>query len=116
MIPEIICDKRNNAVRAVERFCSERGITVAVREIGKRPLSAGELTRCATAIGGADRLIDHRSRAYKIRGFAYLDYDPIEELCADPSLAKLPIVRTDNGIAIAPDKVELERLFGTSRG
>ena len=115
MIPEIICNKRNNAVRAVERFCSERGIKVAVREIGKRPLLAAELTRFASAVGGAELLIDQQSATYKKRGFAYMDYDAIEELSADPSLAKLPIVRTDNGLAVAPDTAELERLFRKMR-
>ena len=111
MTPEIICDKRTNAVRAVERFCSERGIRFAVREIRRRPLSAGELRGFAQAVGGADHLIDRDGAAYKKRGLDYMDYDPIEEIVATPSLARLPIVRTDHGTAIAPDRAELERLF-----
>ncbi len=116
MVPEIICDKRTNAVRTVERFCSERGIRFAVREVRKRPLSAGELERFAAAVGGADRLIDRDGAAYKKRGLDYMDYDPIEEIAETPSLARLPIVRTDRGTAIAPDRAELERLFASSPG
>ncbi|MCG8480788.1 MAG: glutaredoxin [Spirochaetales bacterium] len=114
MTPEIICDKRTNVVRAVERFCSERGIRYAVREIRKRPLSAGELQRFAAAVGGADHLIDREGAAYKKRGLDYMDYDPIEEIIATPALARLPIVRTDHGTTIAPNRAELERLFTPS--
>lgn len=116
MTPEIICDKRTNAVRTVERFCSERGIRFAVRDIRKRPLSAGELQRVAAEVGGTDRLVDRDGTTYKKRGLDYMDYDPIEEIIATPSLALLPIVRTDHGTAIAPDRTELERLFTVSGG
>lgn len=111
MIPQIIGHKKSQDTRKVQRFCKERGIAFQFVNIQDGPLSPGELQKIAEAAGGYGNLIDENSKTYKQRNMAYLEFDPEEELLEHPQLLRVPIVRTDQGIAVEPRSDELARLL-----
>ncbi|MFW5644076.1 MAG: arsenate reductase family protein [Alkalispirochaeta sp.] len=111
MVPQIIGTKKSKGFRACERYCKERGITVQYRDPFENPLSDGEVESILREIGDPQLLIDTTSKAYRARGLAWIDYDPVEELRETPTLLRLPILRTDNGVAIAPDAETLSRFL-----
>lgn len=112
MTPQLIGTKKSSGFRRCERYCRDRRIDYQHRDPIAKPLSSGELELIARAVGGYQALIDENSGAYATRGLAYMDFDPREELTETPELLRLPIVRTDRGLAIDPDDRELDRLFG----
>ncbi|MFW5694405.1 MAG: arsenate reductase family protein [Alkalispirochaeta sp.] len=111
MTPQLIGTKKAKAFRACERYCTERRIDVQTRDPREKPLGRRELEAIAAAIGTADALIDTDSAAYQRRGLAWMEYDPLEELMEHPELLRQPIVRTDQGVEIDPDRAALDRLF-----
>lgn len=112
MTPQIIGTKKSGGFRRCQRYCRERGLEFQHRDPIRKPLSSGELDRLIPSLGSYDALIDEDSQAYAKRGLAYMEYDPAEELNETPELLRMPIVRTDLGIAVDPDEAELDRLFG----
>ena len=58
-------------------------------------MSRGEYTHIKTAVGGMDRLIDEKSKAYETLFMQYLAHesDKEEKLLENPILFKTPIVR-----------------------
>jgi len=116
MTPQIIGTKKSREFRSCERYCRERGIAFQHRDPLEKPLSDGELESIMSGgIGGditPEDLIDSDSRAFRNKGLAYMDYDPIEELREEPALLRQPIVRTDKGAAVQPDSTVLAKLFG----
>lgn len=111
MTPQIIGNKKSAPFRGCIRFCRERNIPFQERNNREKPLSPGELDSIATAVGGFSALIDTDSRAYRDRGLQWMDYDPRDELISNPDLLKLPIVRSDRGAAVDPDRSTLEELL-----
>ncbi len=111
MIPQLIGTKKNQAFRACERYCTERKIDFQTRDPREKPLGRRELETIAGGVGGADALIDTESAAYKKRGLAWMEYDPLDELMEHPDLLRQPVVRTDHGVEIAPDRAALDRIF-----
>ena len=111
MTPQLIGTKKSNETRRIERYLKERGIDFQFVDLTQRGLSVGELETVATAVGGFDELIDPESRSYRKRGMAYMEYDSREELLEDPSLLRMPIVRTDRGAAVNPDDAALAELL-----
>jgi arsenate reductase-like glutaredoxin family protein len=111
MIPQLIGTKKTQAFRACERYCKERRLEFQTRDPQEKPLGRRELEAIATAVGDMEALIDTESSAYRKRGLAWMEYDPLEELMEHPELLRLPVVRTDLGVEIAPDRAALERLF-----
>lgn len=111
MTPQLIGTKKSNETRRIERYLKERGIDFQFVDLTQRGLSVGELETVATAVGGFDELIDPESRSYRKRGMAYMEYDSREELLEDPSLLRMPIVRTDRGAAVNPDGAALAELL-----
>ena len=81
------------------RFFRERRVETQFRDMALRPPSPGELDDMAAAAGGAAALLNTESPAAKERGLAYLDYDPRDELLADPRLYTTPLVRAGKGRA-----------------
>ena len=115
MVPQIIGTKRSKHFRACERYCRERAISYQHRDPIEKPLSVGEIRSIIERGIDPTELIDPDSKRYKERGMAWLDYDPVEEVCADPHLLRQPIVRTDEGVAIDPDRRRLDELFSPGR-
>jgi arsenate reductase-like glutaredoxin family protein len=112
MTPQLIGSKKAKAVRAAERYCSERRLEYQLRDPREKPLSARELDTIVRALDDPMQLLDTDSKAYRKRGLRWMDFDPIEEVQEDPELLRQPIVRTDRGVAIDPDVATLDRLFG----
>jgi arsenate reductase-like glutaredoxin family protein len=61
-------------------------------DVRERAPSVGELENVARAVG-RDALLDPNAKSYRDRGFAYREFDPVEEAAADPTLLRLPVVR-----------------------
>lgn len=114
MTPQIIGNARSKGTRACERYCKERGLEYQLRDPGDKALGRRELEVIARGVGGAEALLDTEGAAYQKRGLAYMEFDALEELEANPALLKLPIVRSDLGVEIDPDVAALDRLFGRS--
>jgi arsenate reductase-like glutaredoxin family protein len=112
MTIQLIGTKKSKQTQKVERYLKERRIAFQFVDLTERGLSAGELDRIARAAGGYDALIDTESKAYTKRGMQYMDFDAREELSEDPALLRIPIVRGDGGVAVQPEKDELERVVG----
>ncbi len=112
MTPQIIGTKKSAGFRSCVRFCQERGISFQTRDPFDAPLADGELESILLS-GGVrpDDLIDKEGKTYSKRGMAWMEYDPIEEIRADPALLRQPIIRTDRGTVIEPDQSDLERLL-----
>jgi arsenate reductase-like glutaredoxin family protein len=94
---QIIGTKRCNETKKALRFFSERGIPAQFRDIGDKPLSEGELRNIAAQVR-PEELIDTGSAAYKNGGFAWKEFDPVEEILADNRLLKTPVIRADKKI------------------
>jgi len=60
-------------------------------------------------------MIDTQGKFYKEKGYAYLDYDPLEEMLENPELIKVPIVRKAGKVFIRPDKETLDMLLISDR-
>lgn len=112
MIPQLIVRGSDNRSRACERYFRERRIEFQVRDLKKRPLGPGELDAIAAAVGGHVALVDEESQPYRSRGLAWQEFDAREELLADQALLVMPIVRTDLGAAVRPQKADLDALAG----
>ena len=111
MIPQIIGTKKSTSYRACLRYCKERDISFQERDLREKPFSPVELDRVAAACGGHEELIDTTGKAFQARGLAWMEYDTRTELLEHPELLRHPIVRTDNGVVIAPDNATLDALF-----
>ena len=83
--------KCKNTQKAV-RYFKERGITPHQVDLKEKGISPGELSNVARAVG-EENLIDPESKAYKDKGFAYMEFDPAEEILENPLLLKTPLVR-----------------------
>ena len=94
--------KCKNTKKAL-RFFKERNIPFQFRDLMVKPPAPGELDDMKARLGAADRpagyaaFLDHHGAAAQDRGLAYRDYDPREELLADPKLFKTPLVRPAKG-------------------
>lgn len=100
---QIIGRKGSSQTRKAERWCRERSIRYQFVDLDQRSLSVGELGRILQHVQ-AQELIDTESKAYRKGGFAYLDYDPVEEILENPQLLKTPILRSDHGVAVGFDE------------
>lgn len=77
------------------RFFKERNVSYHFLDLNEKPLSRGELTKVAQKLGG-ENIIDRESRAFKAKGLAWMDYDPLEEIMENNALLKTPVVRNGN--------------------
>lgn len=111
MIPQLIGTKKSKDTRRIERYFKERRIDFQFVDVNQHTPSEGELDAVAAKVGGFEELIDTKSKSYQKRGMQYLDFDTREELLEDPTLLRLPIVRSDRGAAINPDTDELDSLI-----
>lgn len=94
---QIIGTKKCSDTKKAQRFFKERSVTFHFLDLNEKPLSKGELTKITAKIG-QDNIIDTASKEYKDKGFAWMDYDPVEEVLANNKLLKTPIVRNGNDV------------------
>jgi len=102
---QVFGTKKCRGTQKALRFFKERGVQIQFRDIDEKAPSPGELDDMAAALGGFAALLDLQGRAATVRGLAHMDYDPREELLADPGLLRTPLVRAGRGRAAAgPDE------------
>lgn len=94
---QIIGTKKCSDTKKAQRFFKERNIKFHFLDISEKPLSKGELIKIAQKLGG-DFLMDTQSKAYKNKGLAWMDFDPVEEIMEDNLLLKTPVVRNGNEV------------------
>jgi arsenate reductase-like glutaredoxin family protein len=79
--------------RKAERFLKERGLAYQFVDLADKGISPGELRAVARGAGSMEGLVDHSGSRFKERGLGYMDFDPEEELLADPLLLRTPLLR-----------------------
>ena len=92
--------EKDQATRAAQRFFKERRVAISFVDLRKRAIAPAELRRFVERLG-ARTLIDETSRAFQDGGLGYLrmdDSEVVERLLADPSLLRLPLVRSGNEV------------------
>lgn len=98
--------KKCAETRKAERFFRERRISAQFRDVSEKPLTEGELRNMAAGRPAGD-LVDDDSKAFEKRGLAYMDFDAVDELLADPLLLKTPVIRIDKKYWVRPALDEL---------
>ena len=96
---QIFGTRKCPVTRKAERFFKDRAIDYQFIDLAEKGPSAGELAAIASAVG-RDALVDLEGQRAKKRGFAYMDFDPEEEILADPLLMRMPVVRDGRKAAI----------------
>ena len=96
---QIISTKKSNNTKKAIRFFKERNIKFHFMDLNERKISEGELSNILNRISVED-LLDTESPSYKKRGFAYMEYDAIEEILEDNSLMKTPVVRNGKEVTV----------------
>lgn len=94
--------KKCSNTRKAERFFKERGVSFHTKDLAVKPLSKGEAEKILAKIDPED-LLDTESKTYQKKGFAYMEFDPVEEILEDNSLIKTPIVRNGALVTIGYD-------------
>lgn len=98
--------KSSQATRAAERFFKERGVTIQLVDLNKKPMSPGEIRRFVERFGLA-ALVDTDSKAYVDGGLKYLkvsDAELLGKIEREPKLLRLPLVRGANKVSIGHDE------------
>lgn len=108
---QIIGTRKNAATRKAIRFFSERGVKAHIVDLNERPLKRGELENI-TRKTDADELIDRESATFRNGGFAFLQFNPIEELLEHPLLMKMPVVRCGNEVSVGESIADWNRWIG----
>lgn len=101
--------KKSKDTKKAERFFSERSIPYQSVDLDAKTPGRRELELFAEVLG-TDELIDTESKAYRSKGLAYMEYDPIEEIEENPSLLRAPIVRDGRDLAVGAHEAFWKRL------
>jgi len=103
---QIIGTKKDRETAKAIRFCKERSIACQLVDLSQRPLSPGEwdsIFSCYEPLS----LIDSESASYRKGGYEHRIYDAKEELMEDPSLLRLPILRSRGRVHVGFDEAIL---------
>ena len=92
---QIIGTKKCSATQKAMRFFRERNVNFHFLDLNEKPLSKGELTKIVQHLGG-ENIMDRDSKAFKDKGLAWMDDDPVEEIMENNLLLKTPVVRNGN--------------------
>jgi len=98
--------------KKAERFFRDRGVRYHFVDLTEHRLSRGELDNIRRGIPRTESLIDTESAAYKKRGMAYMEYDELEEILADPLLLRTPIVREGSRVIAGDNETAWKGLLG----
>lgn len=79
--------------KKAERWFKERGIKFQSVDLLRYGLSQGEFQSVCRALGGAEALIDPKSKAAAELRYLALEEDRLARLMEDPRLLRTPIVR-----------------------
>ena len=109
---QIYGTRKCKLTKKAERFFRDRGVPYHFVDLTERRLSQGELDNIRRGIPPAESLIDSESAAYKKRGMAYMEYDELEEILADPLLLRTPIVREGSRVIAGDNEAAWKGLLG----
>lgn len=96
---QIIGTKKCRETKKTQRFLQDRGISFHFVDLKERELSEGELNKILAKVKPAD-LIDTESQLYKKKGFAYMEFDPAEEILENQALMITPVIRNGNEVIV----------------
>lgn len=102
IVVQIIGTRKSAATRKAIRFFSDRGVKAHLLDLSERTLQRGEIENI-TRVVDPGALIDQESPVYRRGGYAYLDFDPVEELLEKPLLMKLPVVRCGKRVSVGEE-------------
>jgi len=105
--------RKCRATRKATRFFAERRIDVQNVDIDDRAPGAREI-ELFLQVAGPD-IVDTEGREYQEKGFAYMDFDPGEELARNPGLLRTPVVRLDRDIAVGDDEAGWKRIAESAK-
>jgi len=111
IVVQIIGTKKSAETRKAMRYFSERGVKAHIVDLSERALRRGELENITRRVS-PDELIDIDGTAYRQGGYAYLDFDPVEELLENPLLMKIPVVRCGSEVTVGENRVQWDRWLG----
>lgn len=77
-------------------YLKERRIEFQFVDLDKKDLAKREWEAVFSSVDSPRDLIDEESKFYKKEGYAFREYDPVEELIMHPELLKTPIFRNKN--------------------
>lgn len=97
---QIIGTKKSKDTQKAIRLCREARIEYQFVDLKERDLSKREWESIIASVSDKEELIDKDSDYYKKEGFAFRDYDPIEEVILHPELLVLPVLRRKNKVVL----------------
>ena len=106
--------RKNADTRKALRFFAERRIRTHFVDLLERAASPGELNRFAQKFG-AKALVDEGSKRFAELGLRYAqmsDQRWLEKLVDEPLLLRMPLVRSQNRLAIGADEAVWKEWVG----
>ncbi|MCK9287411.1 MAG: hypothetical protein PHU24_08980 [Sphaerochaetaceae bacterium] len=100
---QIIGRKSCRETQKALRYCKERRLEFQFVDLRERELSDGELNRICKCVDPLE-LVDTGGAYYIKEGYAYRDFEPIEEIQSHPELIKTPILRQGDNSVIGFDE------------
>ncbi len=95
---QIIGTKKCKETRKAHRFFQDRGIKFHTLDLKEKGLSRGELNNILSKVS-EEEIVNKEAPLYK-KKFAYLEFDPHEELLEFPELVRTPVVRCDKEVTV----------------
>ena len=92
---QIIGTKKCKDTRKAHRFFQDRGIKFHTLDLKEKGISKGELNNILSKVS-EEELVDKDAPLYK-KKFAYMDFDPSEELLEYPSSSGLLLSEAKGG-------------------
>jgi arsenate reductase-like glutaredoxin family protein len=108
--------KNSQATRAAERFFKERRVLIQFVDLKQKAMARGEIKRFVDRFGLA-ALLDSEGKSYVDAGLKYLkmgDAQLLERIERDPSLLRLPLVRSDRLLSVGQDEDSWKAMLETS--
>jgi arsenate reductase-like glutaredoxin family protein len=108
--------RNSPATRAAERFFKERRVAIQMVDLNKKANAPGEIKRFVDRFGW-DGLLDTEGKAYIDGGLKYLklsEADLIERIEREPSLLRLPLVRSGKLVSIGRDEESWKAMLAVS--
>ncbi|MCL2374379.1 MAG: glutaredoxin [Treponema sp.] len=112
---QIYGTRKCKSTKKAERFFRDRGIPYHFVDLAEHRLSQGELDNIRRGIPAAQSLVDAESAAYKKRGMAYMEFDEMEEILAEPLLLRTPLVREASRVIAGDDEAAWKALIESMR-
>jgi len=107
--------KSSQATRAAERFFKERRVVIQFVDLKQKAMARGEIKRFVDRFSLA-ALLDSEGKAYADAGMKYLkigDVQLLERIDRDPSLLRLPLVRSDKLLSVGHDEASWKAMLET---